>query len=191
VIRKLYDWMLRQAGSRSAPYILAAVAFAESSFFPIPPDVMLAPMVVSRREKAYQYALICTVASVIGGCFGYAIGYFLEPAGQWLLSLTGHKEGLHEFQKIYAQWGLWVILIKGFTPFPYKLVTIASGLAAFNFWIFLGASIVTRGGRFFLTAFLLKRFGPQIQEVVEKRLNLFALLVVALFVGGLLLVKLL
>nr|WP_222934266.1 YqaA family protein [Caulobacter sp. 17J80-11] len=182
---------MAQAKSRHAPKALAAVSFAESSFFPIPPDVMLAPMILARPEKAYRYALICTIASVLGGCLGYAIGYFLEPVGIWLLSLLGHAEGVDQFRHWYAQWGLLVILVKGLTPFPYKVVTIASGLAAFNFPVFVAASVVTRGARFFLAAFILKRFGPQILEVVERRLALVAVIVIALVVVGVLLVRLL
>lgn len=173
MLRKLYDRVMTLAGSRHAPVALAAVSFAESSFFPIPPDVMLAPMVLARPEKAYLYAGICTLASVLGGCLGYAIGYFLEPLGLAVLRLMGHAEGQQVFQAWFAQWGLWVILIKGLTPIPYKLVTIASGLAHFSFVTFLWASVVTRGARFFLTAAVLKYFGPQILEQVERRLALF------------------
>ena len=173
MLRKLYDRVMTLAGSRHAPVALAAVSFAESSFFPIPPDVMLAPMVLARPEKAYLYAGICTLASVLGGCLGYAIGYFLEPLGLAVLRFMGHAEGQQVFQAWFAQWGLWVILIKGLTPIPYKLVTIASGLAHFSFVTFLWASVVTRGARFFLTAAVLKYFGPQILEQVERRLALF------------------
>ena len=173
MLRKLYDRVMTLAGSRHAPVALAAVSFAESSFFPIPPDVMLAPMVLARPEKAYLYAGICTLASVLGGCLGYAIGYFLEPLGLAVLRFMGHAEGQQVFQAWFAQWGLWVILIKGLTPIPYKLVTIASGLAHFSFVTFLWASVVTRGARFFLTAIVLKKFGPQILEQVERRLALF------------------
>ncbi|NEX92036.1 YqaA family protein [Caulobacter sp. 17J65-9] len=191
MIRPLYNWVMKLAAGRHAPKALAAVSFAESSFFPIPPDVMLAPMILARPEKAYRYATICTIASVLGGCLGYAIGYFLEPVGLWVLSLIGHADGLDKFKELYGQYGLWVILVKGLTPFPYKLVTIASGLAQFNFAVFVAASVVTRGARFFLAAWVLKRFGPQILEVVERRLYTVAAVVLALIVGGVLLVRLL
>ena len=191
MIRPLYNWVMRQAESRHALPALIAVSFAESSFFPIPPDVMLAPMVAKRPEKAYVFALWCTIASVIGGIAGYAIGYFLTDLGAWLLRVMGHGEGLAEFQAVYAEWGLWVILVKGLTPIPYKLVTIASGLAQFNFLVFVAASVVTRGGRFFLTAAILKRFGPKILEVVERRLMVTAVAVLILLVGGVLLLRLL
>ncbi len=141
-IRALYDWTMGLAASRHATRALAVVSFLESSVFPIPPDVVLAPMVLARPEKAYTYAGICTVASVIGGILGYAIGYFLSDFGESLLALMGHAGGLETFRQWYAEWGVWVILIKGATPIPYKLVTIASGLAAFNFPVFVAASIV-------------------------------------------------
>ncbi len=191
MLRRVYDWMMGLAGSRHAPKGLFAASFAESSFFPIPPDVMLAPMVLARPDKAYWYAFICTAASVIGGLLGYAIGYFLEPVGHALLALMGHAEGQAAFEAWFAEWGLWVILIKGLTPIPYKLVTIASGLAAFSFPVFMAASVVTRGGRFFLEAWILKRFGPAMLAVVEKRLALFSGLAVVLLVAVIVAVKLL
>ncbi len=183
MLRRLYDAVLRLSASRHAPTALFAVSFAESSFFPIPPDVMLAPMVLTRPEKAWRYAAICTVASVLGGILGYAIGYFLTGFGHWLLSLMGHAEGQEVFQQWFDRWGLWVILIKGLTPIPYKLVTIASGLAQFSFVTFIIASVATRGARFFLVAFVVKRFGPAMLPIIEKRLALIAGLVVAAVAG--------
>ena len=178
MLRKLYQAVLSLAGSRRAPWALAAVSFAESSFFPIPPDVMLAPMVLARRERAFLYAGICTAASVAGGVLGYAIGFFLEPLGLALLKLMGHAEGQAAFQEWFAQWGLAVILIKGLTPVPYKLVTIASGLAHFSFVTFLWASVLTRGARFFATAAILKYYGPALLAEFERRMTLYV-------VGGL------
>ena len=175
MLRRLYQKVLTLAGSRQAPWALAAVSFAESSFFPIPPDVMLAPMVLARRERAFLYAAICTAASVTGGMLGYAIGFFLEPLGLALLRLMGHAEGRDAFQAWFAQWGLAVILIKGLTPVPYKLVTIASGLAHFSFLTFVWASVVTRGARFFLTAAILKFYGPALLAEFERRMALYVL----------------
>jgi membrane protein YqaA with SNARE-associated domain len=189
MLRRLYDSLMALAASRRAPMWLAAVSFAESSFFPAPPDLMLAPMVLARPEHAWRNAAICTAASVAGGVLGYAIGKFLEPAGLALLALMGHAEGLETFQAWFAQWGLWVILIKGLTPIPYKLVTIASGLAHFNFGMFIVASVVTRGARFFLVAALLKVYGPPIQAFVEKRLTLVTSLVAVLIVGAIVVLK--
>jgi membrane protein YqaA with SNARE-associated domain len=191
MLRKIYDWVMGLAGSRHAPAALCAVSFAESSFFPVPPDVMLAPMVLAKPEKAYFYAFLCTVSSVIGGCLGYAIGYYLEPVGHALLALMGHADGQAAFQAWFDQWGLWVILIKGLTPIPYKLVTIASGLAQFSFVTFIWASVLTRGARFFLTATLLKYWGPAVREEVEKRLMLYTIIAVVVLVGGIVAYKVL
>lgn len=188
-IRAMYDWTMRLAASRHALPAMMAVSFSESSFFPVPPDVVLAPMILKRPDKAYFYAAMCTLASVLGGIAGYAIGYYLEDFGRWLLALTGHAEGLEEYQSWYAQWGAWVILAKGVTPIPYKLVTIASGIAHYAFGMFVILSVITRGARFFLTAFVLKRFGPRMLEMVEKRLVTVAFVVLGLLVGGILLAK--
>ena len=173
MLRKLYDRVFELARSRHATKALAVVSFAESSFFPIPPDVMLAPMILARPQKAYFYAAVCTVASVLGGMLGYAIGYFLTDLGLAIMRVLGHSDGLEQFRQWFDQWGLWVILIKGLTPIPYKLVTIASGLAAFSFPVFIAASVATRGGRFFLEAWILKRWGPAMLAQVEKRLALW------------------
>ena len=189
MLRNMYDWVMNLAGSRHAPVMLCGVSFAESSFFPIPPDVMLAPMVLARPEKAYLYATICTAASVLGGMFGYFIGYHLGPVGLWLLTLMGHADGQVAFEKWFADWGLWVILIKGLTPIPYKLVTIASGLAHFSFFTFIWASVVTRGARFFLAATLIKYFGPAVREEIEKRLALYTTIGVVVLVGGVVALK--
>jgi membrane protein YqaA with SNARE-associated domain len=189
MLRTLYLQTMSLAGSPRAPAWLAVISFAESSVFPIPPDVVLAPMVLARPDKAYAYAALCTLASVLGGILGYAIGYFLGDLGHFLLALMGHKEGLEAFQAWYAEWGLWVILIKGATPIPYKLVTITSGLAAFNFPVFVIASVVTRAVRFFLVAYLLRQFGPTILPVIERRIYLATGIFVGLLVVGFLAVR--
>jgi membrane protein YqaA with SNARE-associated domain len=189
MLRKLYDWVIALARSRHAPIALAIVSFAESSFFPVPPDVMLAPMVATRPNRAFVYAGICTAASVIGGLLGYAIGVYLEPLGEAILRIFGHANGRAEFQHWFDQWGLWVILIKGATPIPYKLVTITAGFARFDLFTFVWASILTRGFRFFAVATVLKFYGPQILEQVEKRLNLFAVLFLVVLVGGFVAIK--
>lgn len=189
MLRRLYDRLMLLAASRRAPLWLAIVSFAESSFFPAPPDLMLGPMVLAKPEHAWRNAAICTLASVLGGVVGYGIGMFLEPVGRALLAVMGHAEGLETFKAWFADWGLWVILIKGLTPVPYKLVTIASGLAHFNFGMFVVASVVTRGARFFLVAGLLKAFGPPIQTFVEERLTLVTSLVAAAIVGAIVFVN--
>ena len=191
MFRRIYDWVLALAGSRRAPVALAAVSFAESSFFPIPPDVMLGPMVLARPDKAFRYAAICTVASVLGGLLGYAIGVFLEPVGLQILALFGHPEAQKEFEAWFAQYGLGIILVKGLTPIPYKLVTITAGLARFDLFTFIWASVVTRGARFFLVAGVLKYFGPAILAEVERRMTLYALLGIAALIAIVVAVKVL
>jgi membrane protein YqaA with SNARE-associated domain len=184
MFRKLYEWVMNLARSRHAPAALALVSFAESSFFPIPPDVMLAPMVAARPNRAFVYAGICLAASVVGGLLGYAIGVFLEPLGQAILTLFGHADGRAEFQHWFDKYGLWVILAKGATPIPYKLVTITAGFARFDLFTFIWASILTRGVRFFGVAAVLKYFGPAMLQEFEKRLNLYSVLLLLLIVGG-------
>ncbi|HYC75006.1 YqaA family protein [Brevundimonas sp.] len=191
MFRKLYDWVFSLARHRHATPALAVISFAESSIFPVPPDVMLAPMILARPDKAYFYAFVCTVASVLGGILGYAIGYYLTDVGLWLMNLLGHSDGLAEFQHWFDRWGLAVILIKGLTPVPYKLVTIASGLAAFSFPVFVAASVVTRGARFFLEAWVLRRWGPAMLAQVEKRLAMWSIIGIVLLVGAIVAVKLL
>jgi membrane protein YqaA with SNARE-associated domain len=189
MFRKMYEWVMRLAGSRHAPASLAVISFAESSFFPIPPDVMLGAMVLARRDKAFVYAAICTVASVLGGMLGYAIGVWLEPVGHTILRLFGHPEVQAEFERWFDQWGLAVILIKGLTPIPYKLVTITAGLAHFDLFTFVWASVVTRGARFFIVAAILKYFGEAMLKEFERRLNLYSVLLLILLVGGIVALK--
>lgn len=166
MLRRTYNRMLRLAASPDAPAWLALLAFCEGIFFPIPPDVMLAPMVLARRERAWRYAAICLSASVLGGSVGYTVGYFLHPVGVWLLQLTGSDPV--EFQKFYHRWGVLLLAV----PIPYKLTAIASGLFKLNFPLFFGASILIRGLRFFLVAALIRQYGAPMQEFVEKRLGL-------------------
>jgi membrane protein YqaA with SNARE-associated domain len=184
-LRGLYNWVLKLAGSKHAEPWLFGVSFAESSFFPIPPDVMLAPMCFARPERAYRYALVCTIASVLGAMLGYAIGYLLfESVGSAIISLFGYAGKEAELRAQYAEAGVWIIFIKGVTPIPFKLVTIVSGAMAFNIPIFIAACVVTRGIRFFLVAWLFKTFGPQLAPIIEKRIGMFMLLFVVVLVGG-------
>lgn len=185
MFRALYDWVLRLAHHRHANTSLAAVSFAESSFFPIPPDAMMIPMVLARRDKAYQIATIATVASVVGGVLGYFIGMFLmESVGNWVVNLYHLQEKMDAYVASYNQYGAAIILLKGLTPIPYKLVTIASGIAHFNLPLFILLSAITRGARFFLVAALLKKYGEPVQAFIEKRLNLLAWLFLLLLIGG-------
>jgi membrane protein YqaA with SNARE-associated domain len=185
MLRRLYDWVLALSARPSAPWALAGVSFAESSFFPIPPDAMLVPMCLARRDRALYYAFICTIASVAGGLFGYAIGYLLyESVGAWLINLYGYGAQSAAFREAYAQWGHWVILIKGVTPIPYKLVTITAGFAEYNLFWFVVLSLITRGARFYLVAGLLYWIGPPAREFIEKRLELVFTAFLILFVLG-------
>ena len=190
MFRRLYDWTLSLAASPRAPYALGAVSFAESSFFPIPPDVVLLPMSLARPDRAYLYATICTVTSVLGGMLGYAIGYLLyDTLGQWLVGLYGYGAKIDAFRALYQEWGHWIILIKGLTPIPYKIVTIASGIAEYNLFWFIVLSMITRGMRFFLIAALIHRYGEEIRSFIEKRLGLVMAGIAAGIIGGFVLVK--
>jgi membrane protein YqaA with SNARE-associated domain len=177
--------MMLQASGPHAMRALAVIAFLESSIFPIPPDAMIVPMVLARPRQAWRIALVATAASVVGGIVGYGIGFFLfETLGEWIIRFYGLGDKFAAFQATWNAWGVWIILIKGLTPIPYKLVTIASGLAAFNPLIFVLASIVTRGARFFLVAALLRAFGSPIKSFIEERLTLVTTSFAAMIVLG-------
>jgi membrane protein YqaA with SNARE-associated domain len=189
-MKKIYDWMMRLAAGPKAPYALAAVSFAESSFFPIPPDVMLVPMVLANRAKAWWYATLATITSVIGGAAGYAIGYFLFVAvGQPILKFYGHTGSLDQVFSWFNDWGVWILIVKGMTPFPYKVLTILAGAAKMDLISFMLASVVARSMRFFLVAGLLYHYGEPIREFIEKRLTLLTTVFVILLVGGFVAIK--
>jgi membrane protein YqaA with SNARE-associated domain len=172
MLRRLYDWCIAAADKPYAVWILGMVSFAESSFFPVPPDVMLIPMSLAQPRKAWLFALVCTLTSVAGGVLGYAIGALLyDSIGGWIIQLYGYGNKMDAFRESYAEWGAMIILVKGLTPIPYKLVTISLGFAGYNLFLFIVLSIITRGARFFLLAFLLNRYGPQAREIIEKRLG--------------------
>lgn len=188
MLRRLYDWTMTQASGPHATRALAVVAFLESSIFPIPPDAMIVPMVLARPRAAWRIALVATSASVLGGIAGYAIGFFLfETAGARIIELYGLGHEFAAFRQTWNAWGVWIILVKGLTPIPYKLVTIASGLAGFNLALFFFTSVVTRGARFLLVAALLRYFGTPARASIEERLTLvttgFAAMVVLGFVA--------
>ena len=185
MLNRFYQRVLALSASPQAPWWLAAVSFAESSFFPIPPDVLLIPMVLARPERAWRLALVCTVSSVLGGLLGYYIGYALyDQVALPLIRFYHYEDAAAAFIERFREWGLWVILIKGMTPIPYKIVTITSGLAHFDLGAFVLASIATRGARFFLVAALLRRFGEPVRDWVEKRLTLVTTVVALSIVGG-------
>jgi membrane protein YqaA with SNARE-associated domain len=185
MLRRLYDWCISAAGKPHAAWIMGAVSFVESSFFPVPPDAMLIPMVLSRPDKAWSYATLCTLTSVAGGLLGYFIGAVLyDSVGHWLIQLYGYGDKVEAFREAYARYGGWIILLKGLTPIPYKIVTIASGFAGYNLLAFVGLSVVARGMRFFLVAFLLHRYGPQARKIIEERLGFWVTLSAIVLVAG-------
>lgn len=185
MIRSLYDWTMRAASHKHAVPTLFGVSFAESSFFPIPPDIMLIPMVLANRAKAWFYAAVATVASVLGGVFGYLIGYFLfESLGKPMLEFYGYAEKFASFATQYNDYGAWIVFVFGVTPFPYKVITIASGATHLNIFMFMLASVLSRGLRFFIVAALLYWFGPPIRDFIEKRLGLVFTVFVVLLFGG-------
>jgi membrane protein YqaA with SNARE-associated domain len=185
MLKRIYDWCIDAADKPYALWILAAVSFAESSFFPIPPDIMLLPMSLARPKRAWWFATVCTVASVAGGVVGYAIGALLyDSLGQWLINIYGLSGKVEAFRQSYAEWGAVIIIGKGLTPIPYKLVTITSGFAGYNIWLFILCSIIARGGRFFVVAVLLNRYGDFIRAELEKRLGLWVGIGAAVLVLG-------
>lgn len=185
MIRGLYDWTLSLAGRKNAMTLLAIVAFVESSVFPIPPDVLILPMILAAREKAWKIAAVATVASVLGGLAGYGIGLFLyESVGQPLVSFYGYTEDFSQFQSLYQEWGAWIVFGAGLTPFPFKVITVASGAMALNPIVFILAALLARGLRFYLEAALLWKYGPSIKAFVEKRLVLVTLIAFFLLIGG-------
>lgn len=185
MLRKLYDWMMRMSASPKAPHALATVSFVESSFFPIPPDIMLIPMVLAERAKAWFFASIATIASVLGGIAGYFIGFLLyDTVGRALLDFYGYLEKFEHFSGQYNEYGAWIVLFAGLTPFPYKVITIASGVSGLNFAVFCIASLVARALRFFAVAGLLYWFGPPIRAFIEKHFGLVTIVFFVLLFGG-------
>jgi len=190
MLRRLYDWCLGAANKPQASWWLGAVSFAESSFFPVPPDIMLIPMSLARPDRAYHYALVCTLTSVAGGLLGYLIGAWLyDSVGQWVIQTYGYGDKIEALREAYRDYGVWIILLKGLTPIPYKVVTIAAGIAAFNLPMFIVLSVVTRGARFFLLAFLLNRYGAQARAIIEKRLGMWLAISAATVIIGFVIVS--
>lgn len=189
-MKKAYDWMMRMAAGPKAQHALAAVSFAESSFFPIPPDVMLIPMILANRTRAWWFATLATVSSVIGGIAGYAIGYFLFQAiGKPILGFYGYAGSLDQVFAWFKEWGVWILIAKGWTPFPYKVLTILAGAAEMAIVPFMVASIIARAMRFYLVAGLLYFFGEPIRTFIEKRLAMVTTAFVILLVGGFVAIK--
>lgn len=190
MIKGLYDWTMGLAQSRHALWALAIVAFVESSFFPIPPDVLMIPMIIARPSKAFLIAGIATVASVLGGLFGYYIGYALfELVGQPIFDFYGKSDAVAEFSARYNEYGAWAVLIAGVTPFPFKVITIMSGVTQLSLPVFIVSAIIARALRFLLVATLLWKFGEPIRDFIEKRLGLMFTLFCVLLIGGFALVR--
>ena len=185
MLRRLYDGTMAMASGRAAEPTLAGVAFVESSFFPIPPDLLLIPMVLAEKAKAWRFAAVATVASVIGGVFGYFIGAVLfEQIARPLLDFYGYADKFESFADWFNAWGIWVVLVAGLTPFPYKVITIASGATGLGLPVFILTSIAARGIRFFIVAGLLYFVGPPIRTFIEKRLGLVFTVFMVLLIGG-------
>ncbi|WP_340115858.1 YqaA family protein [Pelagibius sp. 7325] len=185
MLRRLYDWTMDLAAHRHALAALAFISFIESSVFPIPPDVLLIPMILAARDRAWLIAAVCTAASVAGGVAGYGIGALLfDTVGQPIVAFYGYLDRFEEFQARYEEWGAWIVAGAGFTPFPYKVITITSGVMKLDFGVFMTASVISRGARFFLLAALLWYFGPPIRRFIERYLPQLTILFFVLLLGG-------
>jgi membrane protein YqaA with SNARE-associated domain len=190
LIQAIYDHIIRAAAHKYAMWYLGAVAFVESSFFPIPVDAMLFPMVLAKREKAWRMAFVCTVCSVAGGVFGYAIGlFFYDTLGRPLLEFYGYLGKFEEFAVHYNEWGAWIVFGAGLTPFPYKVITIASGVTQLDLLVFVVASAVARGMRFYAVAWLCWYFGPAFRQLIERNLALWTTILFMFLIGGFLAIK--
>ncbi|MDR0968576.1 MAG: DedA family protein [Holosporaceae bacterium] len=191
MIEKLYDWMMRQAESKNAVWVLTLVSFVESSFFPLPPDPVLAIVVAKNQNKAIRYALLCALASVLGGFLGYYIGRaFFELIGARILSFYGQAENFKDAVETLNKWAFWIICAKGLTPIPYKVVTIASGFAQINLLTFTAASVITRTARFLVLSLICKKFGNYVLNFIEKHKTTALILIIASVIIGFLLIKL-
>jgi len=192
MLRTLYDRTMALAASRHAVPALFGVSFVESSVFPIPPDALLIPMVLSKRIRWLWYVFVCTAASVLGGLLGYAIGYYLfQEVAEPILAFYGYSDKIAQFTETFNAWGAWAVFIAGVTPFPYKVITVASGATGLSLPVFIVASIIARGLRFFLVAYLLYRFGPPIRAFIERRLALVLTVAVILGLAGFYVLKVL
>ncbi len=187
MLRPLYNRILQLSARKDAVWWMAAVSFAESSFFPLPPDVMLVPMCLSEPKKLWRYTNICALASLIGGMFGYAVGYYLfESIGRLIIDFYNAQDSFQRFQDMFAEFGPWFLILKGVTPIPYKLLTITAGFAHLDLTVFVLCSIVARFSRFYMIAILLHFYGPQVRDIIEKRLMLVTTVLLVIVIGGLL-----
>ena len=191
LLRSLYNWTLKKAEHKYSSWILSIVSFSESSFFPIPPDVLLIPMIIAKKTKAWTYALICTLSSVLGGVAGYAIGFFLfNSIGILIVEFYHLSNSFNTFENYYKEYGILIVLGAGFTPFPFKFITIASGVFSLNIFLFILTAFIARGLRFYLLACLLFIFGEKIKILIDKYFNILAVLFFILLLGSFMLIKL-
>ena len=189
-LNKLYNWTLTKAKHKNAKWYLSLISFAESSFFPIPPDLLLIPMVLANRLKALFYAFICTLSSVIGGLAGYAIGYFFyNSVGVYIVEFYHLENSFIVFENYYKEFGILIVLGAGITPFPYKFITIASGVFGLNIFLFIIVSVIGRGSRFYLIAILLYYFGEKIKLIIDKYFNILTIIFFILLVGSLFIIR--
>ena len=190
MLRKLYDWVLHWAETPYGTWALFLLAFSESSFFPIPPDILLVALAVAIPRKSLKYALVCSVGSVLGGCFGYLIGWqFMAGIGEKIIAFYGLGAKIDYIGSLYQQYDAWAIGIAGFTPIPYKVFTISAGMFYINFPVFVFASLISRSARFFLVGGLIFIFGPKIQAFIDKYFNILAVAFTILLIGGFILIK--
>lgn len=190
MLKKIYHWMLEKAGHPHAKWYLGGISFAESSMSPLPPDPLMVPMVIQNKDQAWSLAFLTTITSALGGVLGYAIGFYLfEKLGLPILQAYGLEAKFAVFQENFHKWGFWAIIIKAFTPIPFKLVTITCGALKFNFWLFLLASTLSRGLRFYILAGLLRKYGPTMHRIIDKNIKLVSITFIALLIGGFFLVK--
>ena len=187
MLRPLYNRILKLSARKDAVWWMAGVSFAESSFFPLPPDIMLVPMCLSEPKKLWRYTNICALASLIGGLFGYAVGFYLfESVGRLIIDFYNAQDSFQRFQDMFAEFGPWFLILKGITPIPYKLLTITAGFAHLDLTVFILCSIVARFSRFYMIAILLHFYGPQVRDIIEKRLMLVTTVLLVIVIGGLL-----
>ncbi len=190
MLRRLYDWVLHWADTPYGTWALFVLAFCESSFFPVPPDVLLIALAVAIPKKSLMYALVCTLGSVLGGCLGYVIGWqFMEAVGSKIITFYGLQEKISYIEFLYHKYDAWAIGIAGFTPIPYKVFTISAGAFSINFSVFILASAVSRSARFFLVGGLIYIFGPRIQALIDKYFNFLAVAFIVLLVAGFIVIK--
>ena len=190
MMKKLYNCVMAMVSGPKAMTALCAVSFAESSFFPIPPDLLLIPMILKDRQKAFKIAFYCTLFSVLGGIFGYVIGHFLyDMVGIPILDFYNYRESFEKFCQNYNTYGAWIVFGAGLTPFPYKIITIASGVTGLNFGVFMVASVLARGLRFYLISLLLWKWGKPMKDFIEKNLWWLSILFFICLIGGFYLIK--